>query len=106
MNYDGFYELEIGMRRTLNYPPFADMVIVTFTGQDEARVLRGGAKFRDSLTTLLKDPQYGAQNSTVLGPAPCPVPKINYNFHRRQPGSCGASITGDVSVRVSYSSLL
>lgn len=82
-DYDGFYELEIGMRRTLNYPPFADMVTVTFTGQDEARVLRGGAKFRDSLITLLKDPQYGVQNSTVLGPAPCPVSKINYNFRYR-----------------------
>ena len=82
-DYDGFYDLEIGMRRTLGYPPFADLVTVTFTGQDEARVLRGAAKFRDSLGALLKDPRYQAENYTVLGPAPCPVPKINYNFRYR-----------------------
>ena len=82
-DYDGFYELEIGMRRALRYPPFADLVTVTFTGQDEARVLRGAAKFRDSLIGLMKDPRYGEGEKTVLGPAPCPVPKINYNFRYR-----------------------
>ena len=82
-DYDGFYELELGMRRALRNPPFGDVVTVSFTGQDEARVLRGAAKFRDSLSSLLKDPLYGAEEHTVLGPAPCPVPKINYNFRYR-----------------------
>jgi len=82
-DYDGFYELELGMRRALRNPPFGDLVTVTFTGQDEARVLRGAVKIRDSLSILLKDPQYGAEEYTVLGPAPCPVPKINYNFRYR-----------------------
>ena len=53
---------------------------LTFTGQEEGRVLRGAAKFRDSLNECLKLPQYSAQRCTVLGPAPCSVPKINYNF--------------------------
>lgn len=78
-DYDGFYDLEIGMRKTLRYPPFADLVTVTFTGQDETRVLRGAIKFRDSLASLLQ----GGEEHTVLGPAPCPVPKINYNFRYR-----------------------
>ena len=82
-DYDGFYELEIGMRRTLQNPPFADIAVVTFTGQDEARVLRGAVKFRESLNTLLRDPQYDARQRTVLGPAPCVIPKINYNFRYR-----------------------
>ena len=82
-DYDGFYELEIGMRRVLQYPPFADLVTVTFTGPDEARVLHGAAKYSSSLSALLKDPRYGADDFTVLGPAPCPVPKINYNFRYR-----------------------
>ena len=82
-DYDSFYEMEISMRQVLRYPPFADVVLVTFSGEDEARVLRGAAKFRDSLQTLLKDPQYGSQDGIVLGPAPCPVPKINYHFRYR-----------------------
>ena len=82
-DYDGFYDLEIGLRRTLSYPPFAELVSVTFTGQEEARVLRGAVKFRDSLTSALRDPQYECPNASVLGPAPCPVPKINYHFRYR-----------------------
>ncbi len=82
-DYDAFYELEIGMRRVLGAPPFGDVTQITFTGQEEAAVLRGAAKFRDSLRHCLQDPAYGAQDCAVLGPAPCPVPKINYNFRYR-----------------------
>jgi primosomal protein N' (replication factor Y) len=80
-DYDGFYDLEIAMRRMQGVPPFGDLVQITFTGQDETAVLRGAAKFRDSLRACLQDPAYG--DCTVLGPAPCPVPKINYNFRYR-----------------------
>ncbi len=79
-DYDGFYELEIGLRRMQNLPPFGDLLTVTFTGQEEVRVLRGGAIFRDSLLNCLRQDPYKDENCTVLGPAPCPVPKINYNF--------------------------
>ena len=93
-DYDRFYELEIGMRKTLGYPPFQDVVQCTLTGPDEARVLRGAAKLAESLRGLLKDPQYGAGNAVVLGPAPCPVPKINYNFRYRLTLRC--SLTGAI----------
>ena len=79
-DYDGFYELEIRLRRMQNLPPFGDLVTVTFTGQEETQVLRGAAKFRDSLVQCMKQPPYHQENSAVLGPAPCPVPKINYNY--------------------------
>ena len=82
-DYEGFYELEIGLRKMQQYPPFGDLVTVTFTGQDEGQVLRGGAKFRDSLTECMKAPQYKEEYCTALGPAPCPVPKINYNYRYR-----------------------
>ena len=82
-DYDGFYDLEIGLRRLQNVPPFGDLVTITFTGQEETAVLRGAAKFRDSLVACLKEPSYEGEHCTVLGPAPCPVPKINYNFRYR-----------------------
>ena len=50
---------------------------------DEGRLLRGAAKFRDSLQYLLTQPDYAGAECTVLGPAPCPVPKINYNYRYR-----------------------
>ena len=82
-DYDSFYELEISLRRIQGVPPFGDLVQVTFIGQDEAGVLRGAAKFRDSLKACLQEPVYQNAPCTVLGPAPCAVPKINYNFRYR-----------------------
>lgn len=82
-DYDSFYEQEIRLRQIQNCPPFGDLATVTFTGQDEGRVLRGSVKFRDSLSGCLKTPDFQRETCTVLGPAPCPVPKINYNFRYR-----------------------
>ena len=82
-DYDGFYDLEINLRRVQNAPPFGDLAFVTFTGLDEAKVLRGAVKWKDSLNALLKRAEYQNEQCTVLGPAPCPVPKINYNFRHR-----------------------
>jgi primosomal protein N' (replication factor Y) len=79
-DYDGFYELEIGLRRMQELPPFGDLLQVTFTGQEEPQVLRGAAIFRDSLINCLKVKDYREETCTVLGPAPCPVPKVNYNY--------------------------
>lgn len=90
-DYDGFYDLEIKLRKVQNCPPFADLVEITFTGQEEGAVLRGAAKFRDSLIACLKLPQYASQRCTVLGPAPCPVPKINYHYRYRLTLRCGFS---------------
>ncbi len=79
-DYDGFYELEIDLRRVQNVPPFGDVASVTFIGEDEAAVLRGAVKFRDSLNACLRQVPYTEEHCTVLGPAPCIVPKINYHF--------------------------
>jgi primosomal protein N' (replication factor Y) len=79
-DYDGFYDLEIQMRRIQNAPPFGDLATVTFMGENETAVLRGAVKFRDSLNGCLKAPGYEKENCSCIGPAPCTVPKINYNF--------------------------
>ena len=82
-DYDSFYELELQLRRMQMYPPFGDLATVIFTGQEDGRVLRGAVKFRDSLSSCLKQPDYQTERCTVLGPAPCAVAKINYNFRYR-----------------------
>ena len=79
-DYDGFYDLEINLRRVQNAPPFGDVGVITLTGQEETAVLRGAVKLRDSLNGCLAQPQYQSERCTVLGPAPCAVPKINYHF--------------------------
>ncbi len=88
-DYDGFYDLEIGLRQVMQAPPFGDLVQITFTGQEETAVLRGAAKFRDSLGTCLQQLEYAGGQWSVLGPAPCTVPKINYNYRYRLTLRCG-----------------
>jgi primosomal protein N' (replication factor Y) len=82
-DYHGFYELEIQLRKLQECPPFGDLASITFLGQEESRVLRGAAKFRDSLNACLKQEAYKGEICRCLGPAPCAVPKINYNFRYR-----------------------
>ena len=79
-DYEGFYNLEIQLRRVQDAPPFGDYAIVTFLGQEENQVIAAAAKFRDSLRIALEQPDYAGERCGVLGPAPCPVPKINYNY--------------------------
>ena len=82
-DYDGFYDLEIGLRQVQQCPPFGDQALITFSGLDEGAVMRGAVLFRDSIRTVLAQPDYTKETCTVLGPAPCPVPKINYHFRYR-----------------------
>ncbi len=81
-DYDGFYDLEIGLRRVTGSPPFADLITVTFTGEDEAQVVTGAGLYRDSLLAWLRESD-GLEQSALLGPAPCPVMKINNQFRYR-----------------------
>ena len=82
-DYDGFYDLEIGLRRVQGCPPFGDVAVVTFSGLEEGKVLHGAVKFRDSLVSCLRGEEYKEELCTPLGPAPCPVPKINYHYRYR-----------------------
>ncbi len=82
-DYEGFYALELNIRRVQNFPPFGDLAAVVFSGEEETAVLRGAMKFRQSLLGCLNTPDYQASQWGVLGPAPCAVPKINYHFRYR-----------------------
>ena len=90
-DYDGFYDLEIGMRRVQHLPPFGDVALVTFTGEEEGKLLRGAIKWKESLLSLLRTEAYHKEICTVLGPAPCPVPKINYHYRYRLTLRCRMS---------------
>ena len=87
-DYDSFYDLEIKLRQVQKNPPFGDVAIITVFGQDEAGVLRGCMKLRESLRLCLSQPDYRQEECTVLGPAPSPVPKINYNYRYRLTLQC------------------
>ena len=88
-DYDGFYELESALRRVTQSPPYGDIAHITFTGENEGAVMRGAAMFRDTLDIWLK--QNGVGEFALLGPAACPVMKINYHFRYRLTLRCSVT---------------
>ena len=79
-DYGQFYDMEVSLRQARHCPPFGDHITLSFTGPEESRVLYCAAQFRQALATGLT--QLGLQ-AQVLGPAPAPIVKINYNLRYR-----------------------
>ena len=79
-DYDSFYTLELPLRQLRGCPPFADLITVTFTGEDEERVAAGAQRFRDLLLAAL--PGSGL-TMRVLGPAPAPVVRVSRQYRYR-----------------------
>ena len=82
-DYDRFYDAEIRMRRLRRDPPFADQFMITVTGPEEPRVRRACGEIQKSLCAAAARPPYSALGLEILGPAPCPVVKVNNRFRYR-----------------------
>ncbi len=90
-DYPGFFESEIRMRKLQNAPPFGDIFSVTAIGKDETQVLRCCMQLRD----WLKDRLAPYAETTILGPVPLTVARVNNRFRYRVNIVCRA----DASVR-------
>ena len=78
-DYKAFYSAEIEMRKLQNMPPFSDILAITASGQDEARVVETCRFIR----AWLEQELYGRENTVVLGPTPLPVVKVNNRYRYR-----------------------
>ena len=81
-DYEEFYRTEIGIRRMLIYPPYCDLCVVAFLGEDELLVRGASKAFLDMMTSLARD-RYAAEKLIVLGPAPAKVFKVNDRYRYR-----------------------
>lgn len=97
-DYDGFYEAEIQLRQTRQFPPFADMIVLTVSGTEEVPVLRGSVRLREGLLAWQNSPVMADHPFRVLGPAPAPVVKVNgrYRYHLTICGKNDRAIRGMV----------
>ena len=81
-DFEGFYNNEIIIRKALVYPPYCDMCVIGFTGENEIKVLNCSrdflARFRDKLEI-----DYTAQKVIVLGPLPARISKMNNKYRYR-----------------------
>ncbi|MEG0371104.1 MAG: primosomal protein N', partial [Clostridium sp.] len=75
-DYNEFYKKEIENRRTLNYPPFSELIHIVLTSEKES-ILENTTKL---LSVKIKN---SINNIVVIGPSPCQVFKIKdkYRWH-------------------------
>ncbi len=90
-DYEEFYRTEIGIRRTLVYPPFCDLCVVMFLAQEELFV-RGASKVFLEMLTALSQTDYRGEKLIVLGPAGARVLKVNDRFRYRLIVKCKNSV--------------
>ena len=76
-DYKSFYDEEIKIRKTLNYPPFTDILNVLFQSKD--------VKFYDEVVIYLYQKLKNEFSSMyqILGPSSCMISKIN-DYYRWQ----------------------
>lgn len=74
-DYDSFYETEIAGRKLGLYPPYCNLCLVGFTGENQSQVRRGAEAFAAALTSRAAA-QYGDLPLRILKPCEPAVEKI------------------------------
>lgn len=81
-DYDEFFKTEIRLRKGLVYPPYCDLCVVGFTGENETVVKLAAREALDLLKKYVAD-EYKGEKIIVLGPMPARVAKISEKFRHR-----------------------
>lgn len=81
-NYDEFFKDEISIRKAMLYPPFADIGIAVFIGENCQKTAEAANYFLNELRQLTKE-KYQKIPLKILGPSPASVPKINNKYRYR-----------------------
>lgn len=81
-DYKGFYESEIDVRGSLEYPPFCEMINITFSGEKERECENKIKDFYKKLVGMLKDEGYN-EFIRVYPPSKAPMYRINGKYRNR-----------------------
>jgi len=109
-DYEKFARLELPLRRSLRYPPFARMARIVWRGRRREAVEQYGLELGE---TLRRGARELADGTAILGPAPAPVAQVKHRtrYHAmiKSPGSeslhrlldaVGHELTGPPGVKV------
>ncbi|GHU53343.1 primosomal protein N' [Clostridia bacterium] len=77
-DYDGFYEHEISVRRSMNYPPFTKIFGIMFVGADEKNLIVLLYRLSQIMTAYNKNNMFG-----LIGPSPAAISKIKNNYRHK-----------------------
>ena len=79
-NYKDFYESEVTIRKQLKYPPFCDIIMLSFSGISDQNVISESKK----IYQYLKKRVLGENIGIILySPVPSPIDKIKNKYRYR-----------------------
>ena len=78
-DYDAFYADEIALRKAMIYPPFVDLLLLGFVGEDKSKTITCAKAFFARLKSKLDEclPQFPIR---ILGPSPALVSKVSNKY--------------------------
>ncbi|MBP3255894.1 MAG: primosomal protein N' [Clostridia bacterium] len=79
-NYKEFYESEVGIRKQLKYPPFCDIIMLSFSSSYEQDVINQSKKIYQYLKKRVIEENIGI---ILYSPVPSPIDKIKNKFRWR-----------------------
>ncbi len=81
-DYDTFFQTEIQIRKLLTYPPFCDICLYCFTGENEAKVRAASFFVFEELKKKTSE-TYRGLKLIVLGPVAARVAKVSNRYRYR-----------------------
>ena len=84
-DYDLFYNTEIMLRQRLKYPPFCDIIMITFSSNYENEAQKMAKMWHETLNKIKKD-EY-----LIYPPMPAPISKIKNKYRYRMIIKCNLS---------------
>ena len=77
-NYDLFYKTEIELRKQLKYPPFCDIIVIGFSGEEQKEIVNASTFVHNLLKNNLEK-----YDINVFLPMPAPIDKIKNKYRWR-----------------------
>ncbi|SFH51268.1 replication restart DNA helicase PriA [Tindallia magadiensis] len=81
--YLAFYQKEIQLRKNFRYPPFSDMILITFSGKEEENVKFSAEASYKSFIYLLEERGNESIENTIMAPVVAPLTRAEgkYRYH-------------------------
>ncbi len=81
-DYDEFFKTEIRLRKALVYPPYCDICVIGFVGDNETIVKTASREALDLIKKYVGG-EFKGEKIITLGPMPARVAKVNGKFRYR-----------------------
>ena len=79
-DYKSFYNMEIGLRKQLKYPPFCDIIVIGITSSNEENVVKVSTRLHKYLKDRIMNEKIGL---LLYKPVPAPIDKIKNKYRWR-----------------------